>query len=326
MIRLVALALLFCVGTPGVSAQMLPNQEILSLVINPEYPRPHQTVTISPRSTLIDLGSSVVRATVDGTEVYEGTGTRPITIQVGGAGQQTRVVVTATTADGQTYTKEQLFRPAEVALIIEPESTSHAFYQGGGLVASEGRVRLVAITDFRTPQGTLISPANLVYTWRHGDRMLTDASGIGRSSITATAPVRYRNADITVTVTSRDNTQVAQATTRVSAIDPVTRIYRNDPLLGPNFDIALPERYTMADTEATFRAVGYFFSVPPSFVWSVNRASSGTDRDITVRSTGAGQGSARISVTSTDTKTRRSSSSASTVEFGRASGFGFFGL
>ena len=325
MLRLVSLLALL-LSAAGVHAQGLPGSDPLTLVISPQYPRPYQSVTIAPRSTLIDLTARTVRVSVNGITVYEGSGTQPTTFRTGGLGEQTTVVVTVTDPAGRTYTARQVLRPAEVSLIVEPVSTAHPFYQGGGLVASEGRVRLVAIADMRTAAGARLSNANLIYTWRLGNRILTDSSGIGRSTLTATAPVRYRNADITVTVTSPDSTLVGEARTIVSPVDPVARIYRNDPLLGPNFDVALADRFSMQDTEATFRAVGYFFSIPPTFAWTVNNATNGTDKDITVRATGNGQGTARLGVTATEQQTRRSAESRVTIDFGASSGFGFFGL
>jgi hypothetical protein len=165
-----------------------------------------------------------------------------------------------------------------------------------------------------------------VYTWKLGERILTDSSGIGRSTLVAEAPVRYRNADITVTVTSPDSALVGEARTVISAVDPVARIYRNDPLLGPNFDTALSGAFSMPDTESTFRAIGYFFATPPTFAWTVNNTTNGTDKDLTVRATGNGQGTARLGVTLTEPATRRSADSRVTVDFGASTGFGFFGL
>lgn len=326
MIRsaLVVLALLFS-GTVA-HAQLLPGGEALSVVITPEYPRPYQTVTVSPRSTLIDLNSSVVRVSVNGANIYEGSGTQPVTFRTEGLGTPSTVVITATDASGRTYTKQSVIRPAEVSLIVEPVSSAHPFYQGGTLVASEGVVRVIALPDLRTSTGARLPASSLVYTWKLGNRVLTDASGIGRSSLRATAPVRYRNADITVTVTSPDSSLVGQARTVISPVDPVARIYRNDPLLGPNFDVALSDRFTMPDTEATFRAVGYFFGVPPTFAWTVNSKASGSDKDITVRSTGSGQGTAAIRVSADAEKAPRAADSRFSVTFGADRGFGFFGL
>lgn len=321
-------ALIFSIlvaAAPAV-AQTLPGADPLSVVVSPQYPRPYQTVTISPRSTLVDLSASTVKVSVNGTNVYSGSGTQQVNVRAGALGERTTVVVTVTAPGSGTYTEQIILRPAEVSLVVEPTSTTHPFYKGGGLVASEGGVRLVALADMRTAPGVRIPAANLVYRWKLGDRELTASSGIGRSTLVATAPVRYRNADISVTVTSQDGALVGEASTRVSAVDPITRIYRNDPLLGPNFDVALANRFSMADTESTFRAIGYFFASAPTFAWTVNNATSGTDKDLTVRATGSGKGTAQIRLTATDSETRRNTESAVTVDFGDRSGFGFFGL
>jgi hypothetical protein len=326
MMRIALLALLFAGYSLTAHAQALGGTDPLTLSVSPAYPRPYQAVNVAPRSTLIDLAGSTVKVSVDGTVVYEGSGTQGTQVRAGGLGERTTVTVTVTDSGGKTYTKQQVLRPAEVSLVLEPASTMHPFYQGGGLVASEGQVRLVALADLRTAPGTRLPASSLVYTWRLGSQILTDSSGIGRSTLTATAPVRYRNADVSVTVTTPDQSLVGEARTIVSATDPVARIYRNDPLLGPNFDAALSGRYPMPDTETTFRAVGYFFAVPPTFAWTVNSATSGTDKDITVRATGNGQGTAALSVTATEAASRRNAESRVTVDFGSARGFGFFGL
>ena len=325
MIRSAIIALALLIG--GVAqAQVLPGSDPLTVIISPQHPRPYQSYTISPESTLVDLSASTVRISVDGTQIYTGSGTQAATARAGALGSRSTIVVSVTDPAGRVYTKQVVIRPAEVSLVLEPASTAHPFYRGGGLVASEGSVRLIALADLRTSAGARIAPQNLVYTWRLGNRILTDASGLGKSTLLATAPVRYRNADISVTVTSGDSTLVGEARTVVSAVDPVARIYQNDPLLGPNFDVALANRFSMPDTEATFRAVGYFFAVPPTFSWNVNSSSGGTDRDVTVRATGNGTGTARLSVTATESASRRNASSSFTVDFGSSRGFGFFGL
>jgi hypothetical protein len=325
MIRVVLLFLLISSAATA-SAQTLPGVDPLTLSVSPLYPRPYQTVSIAPRSTLLDLSASNVKVSVDGKIIYEGSGTQATSVRAGALGERTTVVVTVTDPFGKTYSKTQVLRPAEVSLVLEPASTAHPFYQGGSLVSSEGKVRLVALADFRSGPGTRLSPSSLVYTWRLGNRVLTDSSGIGRSTLTATAPVRHRNADVSVTVTSPDNTLVGEARTLISAVDPLARIYRNDPLLGPNFDVALSGNFSMPDTEATFRAVGYFFAVPPTFAWTVNKATNGTDKDITVRATGSGQGTARLGVTVIESGTRTSAENNVAVTFGSSTGFGFFGL
>lgn len=295
----------------------------LILNASPAYPRPYESVTIVPESSVIDLSASTVTVSVNGQVMSTGSGAEAAYVTMGGPGTVTTVRVSAVYG-GQTYTKTLTLRPADVALVVEPVSTSHPFYEGGSLVAAEGQVRLVAIPDLRTSAGAPIPAANLVYTWRNGEQVLQAASGIGKSVLTATSPIRYRDARITVTVSSQDRSIVAEATTVIAPANPLVRVYRNDPLLGPLYDTALPASVELSGTEETFRAVPYFFSNAPAFTWSVNGATSDTDRDITLRSTGEGNGRARVQVLAG--LAAESAGAAFTVDFGDSSGFNFFGL
>lgn len=320
-----ALSLLF-VAIPAL-AQGIPGTEPFTVSITPDHPRPYQVVSIRPQSTLIELSASTITITVNGTKVYEGSGTAGTDVQVGGNGQSTTVVTTVRDPSGQTYSVTNVIRPAEVALIVEPVSTTHPFYKGKGLIASEGAVRLIAVADLRTSAGTRIPASSLVYTWRLGNRILTDVSGIGKSTITADAPVRYRNAPVMVTVTNPDNSLVGEASVTVAASDPVVRIYRNDPLLGPDFDTAISGKFSMPDAEATFRSVAYFFAIPPTFAWSVNGSASGADKDLTVRATGNGKGTAQLRLSADERSHYQSAETRVSVEFGAGKGgFGIFGL
>ncbi|MEK7100857.1 MAG: pilin, partial [Patescibacteria group bacterium] len=129
-----------------------------------------------------------------------------------------------------------------------------------------------------------------------GERVLTDASGIGRSTLVATAPVKYRDATVSLVVTTQDSSVVAQATTEIAPRDPLVRMYPYDPLLGPNYDSALGSEYTLNATEGTLRAVPYFFSAIPSIEWGVGGVAQGAQRDLTVRATGSGSGTSALEV------------------------------
>lgn len=299
--------------------------EPLEFSITPEYPRPYQTVTVRPSSTLIDLSASEVVISANGAVVARGSGGAPANVTLGGPGTLTTIRVSATTG-GKTYSRELSVRPADVALIVEPQTTSHPFYKGGVGVASEGQLRLVAIPDIRTSAGTRIDPANLVYTWRIGDRLLTAQSGIGKSYLSATAPVRYRDTIVTLTVATADSSVVAQTQTLVAPIDPLVRIYRNDALLGPLFDMALSGTVVMSEDEQTFRAVPYHFTTGPAITWLVNNAESGGDDDITLRASGSG-GTASLVVKVKQAATYALSETKLSIKFGaERGGLGIFGL
>ena len=297
----------------------------LTLDIQPQYPSPYQTITVTPSSTTFDITSAAITALVNGKAFYKGIGNTGINIQLGGPGTVTTISITAV-AGGQTYAKKITLEPATVALVVEPVSSTHPFYSGGSLVAPEGPVHVVAIPDFRTSTGASIDPSTLTYNWSLGDQALDSASGIGQSVLEATAPQKYRDAALSVTVTSPDNTMVAKAETTISPVDPTTQIYRDDPLLGPLYDNALSNSYTMTGTEDTYLGVPYYFSKPPALDWTVNGTDSGTDPNITVRATGNGTGTAQIAFTANDTSSSITANSTLSVLFGKKGSLGILGL
>ncbi|HYF28973.1 MAG TPA: hypothetical protein VEA36_01245 [Candidatus Paceibacterota bacterium] len=298
--------------------------EPLEISITPEYPRPYQTVSVRPSSTLIDLAAASVTVSANGTVVGQGSGSAPVNVALGGPGSLTTIRVSAT-VEGKTYTRELRVRPAEVSLIVEPQTSRHPFYAGGTGVASEGQLRLVAISDLRSSAGTRLDPATLVYTWRLGDRILEAQSGIGKYYMSASAPVRYRDTVVSVTVTTQDSAIVSRAEVLVAPIDPLVRIYRNDPLLGPLFDTALSGTVTM-DDEETFRAVPYHFAGGSGITWLVNGAENGSDRDITLRATGTGGGSASLIARVKQAATFALAEARLGVKFGEERALGIFGL
>lgn len=323
------LSLLVLLFVVGVSAAYVAHAQIsstnpLDLELNPPYPSPYQIVTVTPSSSMIDLSASTVTFKVNGKIVQQGSGGSAASIAIGGPGSVTTVTVTAVN-NGNTYTQSLTIRPADVALVVEPVSTTHPFYEGASLVGSDGNVRIIAMPDLRTSSGAQISPANLVYTWKNGDQVLQSNSGIGKSVLTASAPIRYRDTVVTVTVSSQDSSVVGQASVRISAGDPVIRVYENDPLLGPRYETALSNTTTLADSEATYRAVPYYFTSFPSLTWQVNGTPSQTGQDITVRPSGNGKGTAVLGVSASSGTLGQAASANLSVTFGQQSS-GLFGL
>jgi len=299
--------------------------EPLAAIVSPQYPRPYQTVTVIPQSSAFDLAAATVSISVNGTVVAQGSGAEPAYVTVGGPGTAATVTVRATTG-GQTYTQTVVLRPADVALVLEPLSSAHPFYEGGVLVASEGRLRLVALPDLRRSSGVAVSASDLVYTWRNGEQILQSASGIGKSVLTASAPVRYRDATISVTVATQDQSVVAYAETPIAPSDPLVRIYRTDPLLGPLFSVALPTRIAMATDEESFRAVPYYFAGEPLVGWEVNSVPGGSENTITVRASGNGAGTALLTATARAPVSPSTATASLSVRFGEKRSFGLFGL
>ncbi|HEX7651271.1 MAG TPA: hypothetical protein VF439_00955 [Candidatus Paceibacterota bacterium] len=269
----------------------------LTLDASPAYPHPYETVTITPSSSILNLSASTLTYTVNGKAAGKVSGGSSFTVQMDAAGAATTIGVTITGPDGTTQSSLVL-RPSDVELIAEPQTTTHPLYPGAALVASQSTVRLVALADLRGASGRL-DPKSLIYDWKLGDQELAAQSGAGQSVLMVTAPMRYRDADVSVTVSDAADTVVGSASVALAPVDPSVRIYENDPLLGPRFDTALSGTFTMDDTEASFLAVPYFFSKAPGIAWSISGTPSGQGPVVTVKSSGSGRGSASIAAAAT---------------------------
>ena len=307
----------------GVFAQAFPAVEAITTTLTPAYPRPYDTARITISSSAIDLTSSSIVITANG--IVIGENTRTAQIEVGGPGSFTTVRITATHL-GEKFTKDVVISPADVALAVEPQTTAPPFYDGGRLVAPLAPVRIVAVPDIQTAPGVRVNPAGLVYTWRLGNRILQGQSGIGKNVLTATAPVRYRDAEVSVTVTTQDSSRVAYGVVAVSPAEPVVRIYEDDPLLGTLLSRALSGSFSLAADEGSFRAVPYHFASNPSISWTLNGAPSGNTPTLTVRTAGASAGTARLSVKTTGADVFETSTTDLSVQFNAARGTGIFGF
>lgn len=325
MFRLLALSLFFFSTSIGLAHAQFSSADPLSLTLFPEYPKPYQTITVTPSSTLIDLSAAMMKIAVNGKVVSTFSGTTGTAVAVGGPGEKTTISLTATVG-GKTYKKTLVVSTGDVALVTEPLSTAHPLYRGSLLVAPQGRVRVIALADLRSSSGVRLNPSTLVYTWRLGNQVLTTDSGIGKSVLTAVAPQRYRDALISVTVTSSNGAIVAKESTLLQPTDPLVRIYRTDPLLGTDFTHALTGTYSLTGSEESFRAVPYFFGAPPSLAWTVSGQGSGTADEVTVRTSGAGVGSASLSLSARLLETRLSVTNTLSLSFGNKKSTNIFGF
>lgn len=279
-------------------AQLTPTQT-LTLLLSPEYPRPYDTVAITPKSNQINLSASEVVVYVDGVVVERGSGERKVFTTLKGPGTQTTIKVVAT-VDGVSYEAETRIRPADVSLIVEPTTSTHPLYKGSALPAPKGPVRLVALADFRNSSGTRIPSSALSYTWRLGNKILTQDSGLGRTVLTATAPVQFRDADVSVTVTTADDAMAAKASVEVTPRSPFVFAYRADPLLGIDLAHKLSGSLLMRAEEETFEAVPFNFGALPTVSWTLNQASAGTQNSLTVRTDTGGNGIATVGFSAVD--------------------------
>jgi hypothetical protein len=284
-------------------------------------------VSITPQSTVADLSSETFTWKVNGKAAGTTTGGASFSTTLGAAGAPVTVSVSGTGGAGSLSASIAL-DPADVSLVPEPGTTVHPLYPGSPLVASQGAVRLVAVADLRTGAGR-IDPSKLVYDWRLDNQELQAQSGIGQNVLTAQAPVMYRSATITVTVSDQSGSVIGQDSYTLNPVSPIVRLYVNDPLEGPLYEAALGNGYQMADAEASFIAVPYFFSAAPAISWTIGGQPSSQGPQVTVRSSGSGSGSAVLAASASGGALEQAGAQ-STVSFSssQSSGgiLGIFGL
>ncbi|MBI4088921.1 hypothetical protein HY415_02390 [Candidatus Kaiserbacteria bacterium] len=269
-----------------------------TLSVDPQYPAPFSTASVSVQSDTLDLANALMSVSVGGSKVYQGNA-QPTAITLGRAGSVTRVDVVITTG-GVDYTQTLSIRPQDVSLAIEPVSSAPPLYPGKPLTPIEGSVRVVAVANLRNTSGGAIDPTKLSYAWTIDDAKIATASGIGKSAVIVESPLQYRARSVSVAVTSQDGNLVGGDSLSLSPQEPLLRIYENDPLLGIRFERALSGGYSILGAESSL--YGAPFSVPttngaPFLQWFLNGAVVQTGNSITLRPTGTGRGNASLSFT-----------------------------
>ncbi len=294
------------------------------LSLSPQYPAPNSTATLSFVSTLLDLPSSTLRVSVNGKDVYKGT-VQPVGITLGKAGIVTAITATITSA-GTDYPKSLSVAPQDLSLVAEPIASVPPLYPGKAFVPLEGSVRAVAVANFRTAAGAPIDPATLSYAWSVDGTAFDNLSGIGKTAFVVASPLQYRSRTVKVTVTNPNGSQVSGATLSLTPMQPSVRLYKNDPLLGIQFDRALGGTLAVGSEQSLYAAP---FSFPttsgmPVMRWFLNGDAVQTGSLITLRPSGSGQGSASLSFTASSGQLTTASANLS-LTFGTKSS-SFFGL
>lgn len=302
----------------------------LNIVINPQYPTPYKRFSLSTKSSSLNILDSSFSVYVNGIYKTQGSGSNAVTLVATGPGTTMNTVV-VTTIRGVKYSKSIRIRPAGVALVIEPLSTSPVLYKGKPTIPSAGNIRIVAIPNFRTSNGIQISSNKLSYIWKIGNQTLGTSSGIGKSVVIIPAPLPYRNEKLSVTIQTQDSTRAASAKVEIAPQTPTVRIYKNDPLLGVVYNHSLSGAQTIENTEASFTVEPFGFSISnglPSLNWYLNGIEAQTGSTITLRPQGVGVGSSSLSVTAIKKITYENASQNVSLKFGTSvyKELGIFGL
>lgn len=217
--------------------------------------------------------------------------------------------------------------PQQVTLIAEPQASAPALYPGKPGIPLEGQVRFVALAAFKSASGKAIDPTTLNYTWTVDGSTVLASSGVGKAALIVAAPLEYRARTVSVRAENSDGTLSGNASVTFSPVEPVLRIYENDPLLGIRFERALSGALSIANTEESLYAAPFSFSTSasaPALQWFLDGTLAQTGNLITMRPQGTGTDSASVSVVASGADSIRATQALS-VSFGSKSS-NLFGL
>ncbi len=323
---IIALVLPIPAGAQSFGGLGNTSDNAFTLSVSPQYPSPYSQASVSLLSSSLNLTNATLTVSIGGKETYKGS-VRTFPVSLGSTGSVANVRVTISSG-GMSYSQTISIQPQDVVLIAEPISSAPPLYPGKPFVPLEGEVRVVALANLKDGNGNTSSPTTYSYAWTVDGVRVADSSGIGKSALMVASPLQYRAREVSVTVTNASASLVGGASFSLSALEPLVRMYENDPLLGIRYDHALSGSFSITDTEATLYAAP--FSLPttsgaPLTQWFLNGDSAQTGNSITLRPTGSGQGRASLSLVASSDNSTTATTNLSLI-FGATSGFNFFGL
>ncbi len=255
---LILLTLSFYTATPYIlHAQNINVQSAianeLSVIIEPDYPRPNQTVFISLALYTADLESATISWYVNGSLKDSGRGHKKFNTLMGASGSETNIRADIEFKDGTIFSKDINLRPASVDLVWESDSYVAPFYKGRALHSYQGRVRVVAMPNFGG-----ISPEKLVYRWSNDAQGYESQSGYGRNVFILNNSMLGVGDKINLLVTDPLTNLTAESSVTVTPREPELIFYEVSPYYGLNTDKAITPRFTMSGEELQILAAPYY--------------------------------------------------------------------
>jgi hypothetical protein len=236
---------------PSTANAFTYGQEEISLSLTPPFPQADTIVTARLDDYSIAVPTTDIAWYVNGSLVREANNRREFNLNSGAIGSKTTVRVVATLATGSQISAQKVIEPSFVDLIIEAQTRTPAFYRGRPLPSIGSRVNVVAITAL----DEIISPQNLVYTWRLNGQTLEGGSLRARNSISFTMP-QGNFATLAVDVNRPGEPPFARKVIDIPSTNPRLLFYELNPLYGL-IQSAVRNELLMIGNTITVRAEPY---------------------------------------------------------------------
>lgn len=279
----------------------------LDLSISNDNPRPEDNVTITAKSYTIDINSATITWTIDGKVVQKGIGLVSLATKAPALGKEKKVSATAVTSTGLSFSNSYTIGSGSVDLITENTGYVPPFFRGKTPTVYQNNVNIIAIPHLADAKGVEYDPKTLVYQWKKNSRAVEDQSGYGKQVYTHIGEIVPREATITVTVSTRDGSKRASATTIIEYGQPSISFYIDDPLYGPLWNKTIDENiYIGQEKEISVLMIPFGFNKPTNglgnllLTWMINsyeRPELETNESVTLRAPENSEGSSNIELT-----------------------------
>ncbi len=262
----------------------------VAIQLQPEYPKPGDTVQISLRSYSQNLQGSHIQWLIgDDVLLKEGQGLTNLTLTTPLLGEQIDLTIKVAGVVAATRT----ILATTVDILWEAQTYTPKYYLGRALPVDSSKITAMAVPHLgsRGEDGT-----KLIYNWYKGSKFLVDSSGVGKSALTTASPGLYDDYNLSVEVTDNLGKVLAQNGVHITTVEPELVFYGVSPLLGTNFSQALSANSANTLTiESSLTAIPYYFSVSEpqelAYTWRVSNARSlqeSQPNSLTITSTQAG--------------------------------------
>ncbi|MBI3633899.1 MAG: hypothetical protein HY226_06470 [Candidatus Vogelbacteria bacterium] len=292
----------------------------LSAEISPTDPGPFTDTSVNLVSYDVDLSHSNIIWTINGQKQKEGIGANNLQLTTGPVGKKILINIEVLSQDGKDITKEISMIPEDVDLLWQSNGYVPPFYEGKSEVVAGGDVKLLALPNFVSEDGSKIDASKLIYNWRTNGEIVS--SGYGQSFITTSVDESLPQDTFAVDVSSTDDIMRASKIINLRPHLPVVLLYETNPLSGTIFQKSLLNSIQMNAAEMTVIAEPYFFNTKDlGYLWSVNNEPPSADlnsKQLTVRQpSGSGESLLNILINSAS----QSAQMNLIIKFGRTANF-----
>ncbi len=250
-------------------------QTVNGIVIttNPEYPIPGSIVKVTLETYQFDVETAKISWYIDNKLIAEGIGKRTIELKYPDLGVTSKLKVVATINGDQNYVGGKVFGGATVNLLYEPvNSYVPVWYQGGTLPSEGGKVKLYAEAYLYNNKKQIPSE-NLIYNWTINEEPTPNISGMGKNSPIIDLDPIVGEAYVQLTVKSIDGLYEARASTRITPVAPILKVYYLNDEVFPHF---MDYTYKMNRAETTLSAEPFYTPIEKNimYTWTINSIPS----------------------------------------------------